>query len=194
MLRADDVARYFLAHQDVKHCEPISNLKLQKLCYYAQGISLAVLGQPLFHDDIERWEHGPVVPTLYRKYRPHGKQPIPVPQDLDLSLYHPAVKRLLDKVCQDYGHDSAWELRNKTHQEPPWQNSAANCPITHQELRDYFESLPNIHDEFGTLDRETLRRLPEDPQVMKDLKRGIDAMKAGKMVPWDEVKKEFGIP
>ena len=48
MLRAEDVARYFLANQDTEHGEPISHLKIQKLCYYAQGIALAILEQPLF--------------------------------------------------------------------------------------------------------------------------------------------------
>ena len=55
------------------------------------------------------------------------------------------------------------------------------------------ETSPDECEEFPPMNRETLRRMPEDPQVMKDLKRGIDAMKAGEMVPWDEMKKNLGL-
>ena len=100
---------------------------------------------------------------------------------------------LLDKVYQLYGEDSAWELRNKTHDETPWINTPDGCPITHLQLRQYFQSLPGVFEDFGESDREVLRHLPDNPQVMKDLKRGIEAFKSGRMVPWDEVKAELGI-
>ena len=48
-------------------------------------------------------------------------------------------------------------------------------------------------DDLGDYDRGTLSRMPENPQVMKDLKRGIEAFKSGRMVAWDEVKEELGI-
>ena len=36
--------------------------------------------------------------------------------------------------------------------------------------------------------------MPENPLVMKDLKRGIDAMKSRQMIAWSQVKEELGIP
>lgn len=193
MLRAEDVANYFLAIQDTGHGEPISHLKIQKLCYYAQGISLAILEKPLFFEDIEHWDHGPVVKTLYRKYQSYAAVPIPPPEDLNLKLYDRETIGLLDKVYQLYGQDSAWELRNKTHEEPPWINTPDGCAITHRQLLAYFQSLAPLYEDFGETDREELRHLPEIPQVAKDLKRGIEAYKTGQMVPWDEVKEELGI-
>ena len=193
MLRAEDVARYFLANQDTEHSDPIGNLKIQKLCYYAQGIALAILERPLFHDDIEHWTHGPVVPILYRKYQSCGAGPIPPPEDLDLKLYDWETQGLLNKVYQLYGQDSAWELRNKTHNEAPWINSRDGCPITHRDMRGYFQSLTYLYEDFGEPDREALRHLPENSQVMKDLKRGVEAFNSGRMVDWDEVKEELGI-
>ncbi|PKB71922.1 MAG: hypothetical protein BZY87_02840 [SAR202 cluster bacterium Io17-Chloro-G6] len=193
MLRVEDVANYFLANQDSGHGEPISHLKIQKLCYYAQGISLAILERPLFFEDIEHWTHGPVVPTLYRKYRSFGADPITRPENLNLTIYSRETIDLLDKVYQLYGQDSAWELRNKTHEESPWRNTPDRCAITHQELRAYFQTLGPLYEDFGDIDREVLRKLPEIPQVMKDLKRGIEAYRTGKMVAWDEVKEEIGI-
>jgi uncharacterized phage-associated protein len=52
MLQARDVARYFLAKSEPEAGDTISNLKLQKLCYYAQGFHLAVFGEALFGDRI----------------------------------------------------------------------------------------------------------------------------------------------
>ena len=193
MLRVEDVANYFLANQDAGHGEPISNLKIQKLCYYAQGISLAVLEKPLFFEDIEHWQHGPVVPTLYQKYKSYVARPIPPPEDLNLKLYDHETIDLLDKVYQLYGQDSAWELRNKTHEEPPWINTPDGCAIIHQNIRVYFQSLASLYEDFGDPDLDALKHLPEIPQVMKDLKRGITAFKSGRMVAWDEVKEELGI-
>ena len=100
---------------------------------------------------------------------------------------------MLNKVYQLYGQDSAWELRNKTHFEAPWVNTPDGCPITFSKLSTYFQSLPALFEDFGGLDRETLSHLPKNPQVMKDLKRGIEAFNSGRMVAWDEVKEELGI-
>ena len=69
--KAAQVARYFLALTDPDDND-VSNLKLQKLCYYAQGLCSAMRGAPLFVDRIEAWDHGPVVPTLYHEYKQHG--------------------------------------------------------------------------------------------------------------------------
>lgn len=193
MLRAEDIARYFLAEQSNKQCEPISNLKIQKLCYYAQGISLALLGKPLFFDDIEHWEHGAVVRTLYRRYQSHGSSAIPAPENLDLTLYDRETRGLLDRVHRLYGLDSAWELRNRTHEEAPWINTPDGTAITHQKLRVYFQSLPTLSKEFEEFVRENFRHRPEHPHVMKDLKRGVEAFNSGRMVDWDGVKEELGI-
>ncbi len=43
----------------------ITQLKLQKLMYIAQGIHLALYDAPLFKEEIEAWQHGPVVRELY---------------------------------------------------------------------------------------------------------------------------------
>ena len=69
MISAFNVADYFLVQQDEDAGDLISNMKLQKLLYYAQGYFLAIANEPLFHERIYAWTHGPVVPKVYHKYK-----------------------------------------------------------------------------------------------------------------------------
>ena len=64
MITARTAALYLLSKQDSEEPD-ISNLKLLKLLYYAQGTFLALYGRPLFNESIEAWLHGPVVPDVY---------------------------------------------------------------------------------------------------------------------------------
>lgn len=142
-MNVHDVAKYFLSKVDEEVGDGISNLKLQKLVYYAQGFHLAIHGQPLFSDGIEAWEHGPVVPDLYHAYKTNGSGNIPPPREFDPEAVDPEVARLLDDVYSVFGQYSAWKLRNMTHEEQPWkeayQETARGRVISHAALRTYFK-------------------------------------------------------
>jgi uncharacterized phage-associated protein len=122
MLNCRDIAKYFLSLISEESGDLISNLKLQKLVYYAQGLQLALYETPLFDEEIEAWTHGPVVPELYYSYKDCGSNAIPRPTDIDFSVYDDQTKEVLDEVYQVYGQFSAWKLRNMTHDEQPWQS------------------------------------------------------------------------
>lgn len=115
-----DVAKYFLTQVDEDAEDFITNLKLQKLSYYSQGLYLAINDEPLFPETIEAWQHGPVVPSLYHKYKEYGANPIPIPEDIDFSLFNAEIRELLDEVYCVYGQFSPWKLRDMTHAETPW--------------------------------------------------------------------------
>jgi len=141
MLSCHDVANYFLAQADDEAGDLISNLKLQKLVYYAQGFHLALYDKPLFSESIEAWNHGPVVPALYRAFKQYGAQALPRPSDLDFSIYDERVRELLDEVYTVYGQFSAWKLRNMTHEEPPWRDCTQGSTILSEEMKSYFKTL-----------------------------------------------------
>lgn len=138
MLSAFDVAAYFLSSVDEEHDEGLSNLKLQKLVYYAQGFNLALFGEPLFSEDIEAWTHGPVVPELYQAYKRYGSDSIPAPDSIDLSKFGTRTTELLDEIYQVFGQFSAWGLRNLTHNEPPWRDTLRGDVISHAAMQKYF--------------------------------------------------------
>ena len=138
MLAAIDVARYFLAQSDPDAGDTISNLKLQKLLYYAQGVTLALTGKPLYSDPLEAWLHGPVVPAVYRKYKDSGSGPVSLDTEVDFEKFDEGTRDILNDVYQVYGQFSAWKLRNMTHDEPPWANTTPGEVISHQQLSDFF--------------------------------------------------------
>lgn len=139
MATASEVAKYLLHLDDQSDGDGISNLKLQKLAYYAQGFHLALFDEPLFSDRIEAWQHGPVVPTLYQTYSRHGRERIEAPAGFDPDILTPDQRGLIDEVFEVFGQFSAWKLRNMTHDEPPWiDHKDDRSEIPHDELKRYF--------------------------------------------------------
>lgn len=139
-LTAQNVANYFLSQVDEECGDSISNLKLQKLLYYAQGFQLAMTGGPLFDEPIVNWQHGPVVESLYHRYKQYGSAAIPKPERVDFSSYTPDVRELLDDIYEVFGQFSAWKLRNMTHEEPPCKNTPTNGIISHEAMTEYFKT------------------------------------------------------
>ena len=134
-----DVAEYLLFKIDEEAGDTISNLKLQKLVYYAQGCSLAINHEPLFDENLTAWQHGPVCIPLYYKYKEYGAGAIPVPEELDLDKFSKEDQELLDEVYEIYGQFSAWKLRNMTHEEAPWKETPINGVISHEVMERFFK-------------------------------------------------------
>ncbi len=144
MAQADDVVKCFLYLDDSNEGDGISNLKLQKLMYYAQGFYSAIYDNPLFENEIQAWTHGPVVPDIYHTYKKHGRAPIPLPGDFDRESLNQEEFSLVEEVFEVFGQYSAWRLRTMTHEERPWvnhENEAA--PIPFPEIIEYFKTRVN---------------------------------------------------
>jgi uncharacterized phage-associated protein len=138
-----DIANYFLKRQDLDAGDLMSNMKIQKLVYYAQGFNLAITDSPLFPEPIEAWDHGPVCIPLYHEYKQFGSGSIPIPYDVDaLSIFSKKAHGILDMVHIYYGQFSAWKLRNLTHEEEPWVRAFARgrSEISHEDMQRYFKT------------------------------------------------------
>jgi uncharacterized phage-associated protein len=120
-----DVARYFLLLGSRDQDEELTNLKLQKLVYYAYGYNLVRNDGQLFTDPLKAWKNGPVVPQLWHDFREHGSERLPVDETFRPSSIPDDVREVLDEVWQTYGQLAAWKLRNMTHEEPPWVEARA---------------------------------------------------------------------
>ena len=140
MCTAIDSAKYFLLKSNPEIGDTISNLKLQKLLYFAQGFHLAIFEKPLFPESIEAWTHGPVVPKIYHQFKTCGVSGIPV-QEINLKLISKNAKNLLDEIWNVYGQFSAWKLRDITHEHTPWKETPRGETIPISSMKSYFKTL-----------------------------------------------------
>lgn len=145
------IADYFIALANTTG-DPITNLKLQKMVYYAQAWFYAINDRVLFDEDFESWVHGPVLPALYKDYRHFKWNPISR-DDLDENSFNQIkiqlgseVSDFLDELCGEYFGLSGYDLERLTHMEDPWIIARGGCSpddsckniITKESMRDYY--------------------------------------------------------
>lgn len=139
---ADTIAKWFLYYNDAdvasSGADMISNLKLQKLLYYAQGCYLAITENKLFEEDILAWDHGPVVEEVYQEYKGNKANGIAYEGDYDQSIDRD-TENILESVYDIFGKYSAWGLRNMTHQETPWLETPRSHVIPLDKIKEYFK-------------------------------------------------------
>lgn len=139
-----DIAKWILLRNKCEEAmeggDFISNLKLQKLLYYAQGSYLALKDVPLFDEEIEAWTYGPVVPEIYQTYKGYGSYGIDTSEmTMDLDLINEDDKKILEEVYDVFGQYSASKLVKMTHEETPWRITQKNCVIEKEIIKKYFK-------------------------------------------------------
>lgn len=147
--KEDDKDSSFETQADI-----ITHLKIQKLVYYAQGLHLAYFEDSLFDENIEAWEHGPVVKELYNSFKQYGRKDLMLVFDdikeSDLSLSDDE-KYIIKMAFSEYGAYSAIGLRQKTHNEPTWREAykpSQNVVIHKDKIKEFFiEQVRNKLDE-----------------------------------------------
>jgi len=142
---ASEIADYFIyvANETGSY---LSNLKLQKLLYYAQAWHLALYELPLFEDDFEAWIHGPVIPALYEQYQTFGWQPLL--KEVQKPQFSEELQHFLEEVTEEYFILDALELEMMTHREAPWIETRGGVPldepsssiISQQSMKDYYKA------------------------------------------------------
>lgn len=129
---AQDIAQWFInrAAMDAEmfYGEYMTNLKLQKLLYFAQGFSYAINNKPLFKEELQAWQHGPVVPSIYMTYKVCKAEPI---SDVNPVEIDEETSALLELVYKHFGIYTATQLRNISHTQMPY-------------MKNYKENVPNI--------------------------------------------------
>jgi len=144
MTTAFEVAKYIIKSL------PVDNLKLQKLLYYSQAVYLVLHDkEPLFIEDIEAWDYGPVVPLVYQAYKQYGFDTIP-PADDESALDFEEMKAV-DMTLACFGVLPGPALINQTHYEAPWKNAyrsgRPSRVITVEAIYDFFKDNLDFSDE-----------------------------------------------
>ena len=74
-----NIAKYLISKSNPEEGgELMSNMKLQKMLYYCQGLYYAIKKKPLFDEKIFSWQYGPVVKEVYHEYKGHSSNGIPL--------------------------------------------------------------------------------------------------------------------
>lgn len=128
------VADYFLSFCH-EHGDNLTNLKLQKLIYYAQAWHLAIFSTALFDEGIEAWIHGPVIPSVYHRFKRYQWNSIS--EEIIIPELGDEIRELLDEVLEVYGGFQAFQLEEITHREDPWivaRNGLSPDEISHNRI------------------------------------------------------------
>lgn len=144
-----DVAAWFLLKGKMTH------KKIQKLCYYSEAWSEAILDEPICEDaTFEAWVHGPVNITLWNNMKQYGwniieiSDPTETKEELE-EKFDDDKQDILNQVWDVYGSYTANELEGITHQEKPWLEQREglsifeNCTnkISVQTMKEFYRSI-----------------------------------------------------
>ena len=137
MYSALDIAKFFITSDE----DGVTNLKLQKLLYYAQGSFIVAYDRVLFRESIEAWPYGPVVSEVYNVYKKYGSEVIPEGDRftgyLDMLKEE---KSMLSQVQDLYGGYTTWKLSEMSHEDEAWKkNAESRCVISYEDLKEQFK-------------------------------------------------------
>lgn len=143
MRPALDIANHFIEYSGYTK----TNLQILKLTYISHGYMLAIHDVPLIEDDVQAWEHGPVIPKIYNKFKKWrsgviGRTSyIPKP-------FRTEEREILEAVFAHYGKYCGYYLSQITHEdgkiETPWKQcyqSGMNLPIPNEITKKYYKTL-----------------------------------------------------
>lgn len=121
---AMQVARY-IVDKCTADRRPISNLQLQKILYFVQCEHMVQTGSPLFDDEFSAWQHGPVIPEVYRAYSLWGANLIM--ENYDDAGMDVMTRGIIDPVIEELRNVSPWALVDETHKDgSPWSQTYDN--------------------------------------------------------------------
>jgi uncharacterized phage-associated protein len=135
------IAQYLV----MKAKKPMTAQKLLKLCYIAHGHMLAKHGVPLLDEQVQAWQYGPVVESVYRSVRDYEAMPVTTVHGsmiwtVDFTADEEAVMKC---VLDDYAHIDAIRLSDATHKQGTpwtitWSTYEQNAPISDDLIKMFY--------------------------------------------------------
>ena len=116
---AIDVGNFFIQYSNYTK----TNLQICKLVYISHGYSLAIFDKPLIRNNIEAWDTGPVIPSLYNHFKRFGTDLIGTVDYTPKSINN-TQKKLLEAMFTEYGKYCGYYLAQITRDDnmkTPWR-------------------------------------------------------------------------
>lgn len=140
---AIDVARYIVT-KGVEMGYPVSNLKLQKLLYFVQGLCLSAFDKPAFEETIEAWQYGPAIPSVYFEFSLYG--PLDINRSFQTEIEDKEIRGVVLFILNKFKDTEAFALVKETHREgSPWEQvynkEDKHIKIPSNEIKKYFKEV-----------------------------------------------------
>ena len=150
MIPALFVANYIIEYSNKKGY-PINNLKLQKLLYFVNARNIVENDSPLFEESMEKWQYGPVVPSVYHEYKRFGAFAISgkdiVKEYISFDTNAVENYQLIEDTVDALLDFDPFYLVDITHSHTPWKkeeprikDGVKGIKYTTEEIKDYFEN------------------------------------------------------
>ena len=110
---AKEIANWFIDYSTQDN-RPLSIMSLLKLAYISHGWFLALHDRPLFHNSIEAWKYGPVVPDIYFSFKNQGRTPHQK-VSIQSNMIDETINDFLVQIYNIYSSMSPIQLSNLTH-------------------------------------------------------------------------------
>ena len=121
MENAIDLAKWFINNGYEASNTKEGNIKLNKLLYFAQLISLIKLNKPIFKDDLYAFENGVVVETVRQEFRYNYSKFIRDAEKQEIKI-EKDYEDILNFTKDVFINVSAKELSELTHEHKCWQD------------------------------------------------------------------------
>lgn len=136
--QAIDIANYILWYANEHYSGTrVTALKLHKLLYYVAAKYYYEREEFLFDEKIEKWQYGPVTPSVYHAFKGRGYSHLPGPApEFEITSSGVSLKtfvaddvmdkedrELFDKVIDLLIDKTAAQLVEMTHEEPAWSDN-----------------------------------------------------------------------
>jgi len=145
----DEKQLYLIAKHIIATLEDTTPLALQKILYYIEGFSLALLNKSLFLSSPEAWVHGPVYKEIYEKYNSYKFNSInrsDLKKYVTINQIDSDTMDVIDEVIKCFGCYSGKTLEKMTHLSDSW--ITARGTLDKDELSNEVIDKKNIKKEF----------------------------------------------
>jgi uncharacterized phage-associated protein len=143
---------YAFIKRGIDECNPINQMKLQKMLYFAHGYHLILYKKPLIKEIFQAWKYGPVIPSVYHSCKIYGSGDI-IDTSYFISINGEPNLKLIDSESLNT-INITWEilkdisglaLSSWTHTEgSPWIKhyieGVNDIPIPNKDIEEYFSS------------------------------------------------------